>query len=313
MRGDNLPVVDGFRIYAQDLEETAVDTLGWTKVTGAQSTFDWWTENRTGNVSEFPEIVLSSDEWKIVITEPADVISVPITDGPAFSNTIVEYNDVPLRVYKVTDPDDPVDVSAYLQVIDLRVAFPESELIGPLGYDLVPGGKGYNPFAGDIWPDILRIRDNTGDWVNEVWLRTQNGPASAIPPSPGDEFTIVTKNPFEKGLRYVFSTTAPGNREVAYDLDDVKVVPNPYIVSAVWEESRFERRLAFTHLPSRCTIDIYTLAGDKVARIDHESGSGQAFWDLKNSDGQNVAYGLYVFVVKTDDGKKKIGKFLVIK
>ncbi|MFQ6104574.1 MAG: hypothetical protein ACE5OP_09820 [Candidatus Glassbacteria bacterium] len=313
INGDNLPVVDGFRIYAENLEDFGIKSMGWTNVLGDESTFDWWTKNRTGNVSEFPEIVATTDDWKIVITEPGDEISVPITDGPAFSGTIAEYNDVPLRVYKVTDPDNPVDVSQYLQVIDLRVVFPESELLGPLGYDLIPGGKGYNPVAGDMWPDILRIRDNNGDWENEVWLRTQNGPSDAIPPSPGDEYTIETLKPFKRGVRYTFSTQAATGGNQDFTLDEVKVVPNPYIVSAIWEEDRFNKRLAFTHLPSSCVIDIYTLAGDFVVSLHHENSSGQAFWDLKNRDGQNVAYGLYIYVVKSDDGKKKIGKFLVIK
>ena len=314
VRGDNLPVVDGFRIRADDIPDFGVTTIGWTTVTGELTTFDWWTENRTGNVSEFPEIVVTSDDWKIVITEPDDVISVPITDGPALSGTIVEHDDVPVRIYKVTDPDNPVDVSEYLQVIDLRVAFPESELIGPLGYDLIPGGKGYNPLAGDMWPDLLRIRDNNGDWVNEIWLRTQNGPSSATPPSPGDEFTIETLKSLGRGVRYRFNTLeAESKQKDEYSLDAVKVVPNPYIVSAAWEEDRFNRRLAFTHLPSRCTIDIYTLAGDHVVNLQHEDSDGQVFWNLKNSDEQNIAYGLYVYVVKTGDGKKKIGKFLVIK
>ena len=81
----------------------------------------------------------------------------------------------------------------------------------------------------------------------------------------------------------------------------------------MWEVDRFNRRMAFTHLPSTCTIDIYTLSGDHVVKLHHDDQSGQAFWDLKNKDGQNIAYGLYVYVVKADGGKKKIGKFLVIK
>lgn len=314
--GDNLPVVDGFRIHAVDLEETGVASLGWTNVTGTESTFDWWTENRTGHAWEFVEIIATTDDWRVEVTQPGDVISVAVTDGPAFSNTIQEYIDVPIRAYRVTDPDNPVDVSAYIQIIDLRVYFPDSDLIGPLGWDLIPGGNGYNPipFWSDVWPDLIRLRDNNEDWTNEMWLRTQNGPDTALAPSPGDEFTIETLKDFGQGDRYRFSTTAPRELQKAeYNLDEVKVVPNPYIVSAIWEEDSFNRKLAFTHLPSNCTIDIYTLAGDRVAHVTHDGPGGMAYWDLKNKNGQNVAYGLYVYVVKVQDGKKKVGKFLVIK
>jgi len=314
--GDNLPVVDGFRIYALDIEEEGVRTIGWTLVNGDTSTYDWWTENRTGNVSEYPEVVLTADDWKVVVTDPNETISVPIVDGPAWGDTIfiAEYNDVPLRIYKVTDPDNPVDVSEYLQVLDLRVVFPTSEFMGPLGYDLIPGGKGYNPIAGDVWPDHLRIRDNEENWVNELWIRTQNGPEDAIPPSPGDEFTVETFKPFRSGITYQFQPNASQLVSAfSVDLDAIKVVPNPYIVSTVWEVDKFNKKIQFNHLPSRCTIDIYTIAGDLVATIEHDDDSGDEFWDLKNNSGQNIAYGLYVYVVKTPEGKKRIGKLLVIK
>jgi hypothetical protein len=314
--GDNLPVVDGFRVYAKDVEGEGVSFRGWTVINGDSCTYDWWTENRTGNVSELPEVILSADDWKIVITEPESTISVAITDGPAWSDPpyIAEYNDVPFRIYKITDPENPVDVSEFIQVMDLRVVFPESELLGPLGYDLIPGGKGYNPIAGDMWPDNVRIRDNNESWVNEVWLRTQNGPADATPPSPGDEYTLRTFKPFRQGITFQFQTA--GSEQTAAssaDLDAIKVVPNPYIVTAGWEVDRFNRRLQFNHLPDRCTIDIYTLAGDHVVTIHHEDDSGDEFWDLTNKNGQNIAYGLYIYVVETPNGKKRIGKFLVIK
>jgi len=312
--GDELPVVDGFRVVAQDVEAAGVSSLGWTRVNADTCTYDWWTEKRTDSAWEFPEIVLTADDWKIVITDSTETIDIPITDGPALSNTIDTTNAVPLRVYKITDPENPVDVSEFIQVIDLAVYFGETENMGPLGYDLIPGGRGYNPVAGDMWPDILRIRDNFEDWVNELWLRTQNGPSDATPPSPGDEYTIVTFKPFREAISYQFQTTASRTETASSaDLDAIKVVPNPYIVTTAWEEDRFDKRLMFNHLPSRCTIDIYTIAGDHVVALDHEDGSGDEFWDLRNKSGQSVAYGLYVYVVKTPEGQKRIGKFMIIR
>lgn len=316
---DDLPVVDGFRISAQDIEEDGVSEIGWTVVNGDTSTFDWWTENRLGHPWEFDEVVISADDWKIVVTEPESTISLAITDGPAWYDNIAEYDDVPIRVYKVTDPGNEVDVSEYVQIIDLAVAPLDPAELGPLGYDLIPGGKGYNPatgeypVAGDLWPDLIRIRDNNEDWVNEIWLRTQNGPEDATPPSPGDEFTIRTYKPFREGITYQFQTTAPQVLTGVINLDAIKVVPNPYIVTTVWEESELDRKIQFNHLPSQCTIDIYTIGGDHVVGINHDDDSGDEFWDLRNRNEHTVAYGLYVYVVKTPGGQKKIGKFLIIK
>jgi hypothetical protein len=97
------------------------------------------------------------------------------------------------------------------------------------------------------------------------------------------------------------------------DLSKVKVVPNPYIVRAGWEQSEFEGRLQFTNLPPQCNISIYTTAGDHVVTLNHDNGLNYEFWNLQNDNSVNVAYGLYVFVVKSPDGDKETGKFVIIR
>jgi hypothetical protein len=69
------------------------------------------------------------------------------------------------------------------------------------------------------------------------------------------------------------------------------------------------------HLPSKCTINIYTLSGKLVQTIEHEStiADGQEKWDLTSKDGMDIAYGIYVFHVNAPDIGEKIGKFAVIK
>ena len=69
----------------------------------------------------------------------------------------------------------------------------------------------------------------------------------------------------------------------------------------------------FNHLPNRCKISIFTVAGDHVADIDHSDNNGYAFWDMRTYNDQYIAYGLYIYVVSLPDGQKKVGKFLVIK
>ena len=60
-----------------------------------------------------------------------------------------------------------------------------------------------------------------------------------------------------------------GTYEAEPDLDLIKVVPNPYIVRAMWDKSKDCRHIEFTHLPNECTIRIYTLAGDIVENSFH--------------------------------------------
>jgi hypothetical protein len=211
-----------------------------------------------------------------------------------------------------------VDATEYLQVSDLQLAFPGSGSIGPYGWDLIPGGKGYtpDPNLGTLWPDILVLRDDDDDSTGSmVYLLTQNGPEDAIPPSVGDVFTIITYKPFTSQLVYEFDTQAPSLKSTKPDLSKIKVVPNPLIVSSGLETNPYESRVMFTHLPAQCEISIYTVSANRVVTLYHNSASGDGylFWDLLNHQGQKVAYGVYVYVVKTPDGDIQTGKLMVIR
>jgi hypothetical protein len=92
------------------------------------------------------------------------------------------------------------------------------------------------------------------------------------------------------------------------------VVPNPYIVSAEWEIDPNEPAIHFTNLPSECTISIFTLTGEKVAKLEHKSETNSTEpWNMLNFNNQEVAYGLYLYVVETPNGGKKVGKFSIIR
>jgi len=102
------------------------------------------------------------------------------------------------------------------------------------------------------------------------------------------------------------------------DLDNVKVVPNPYLVGSQYEQEygvlRREpiRMLKFNHLPAHCTITIFSLAGDKLKVIIHDGTTGTESWDLRTDGNRVIAAGMYVYLVKTDTAEK-LGRFAVIK
>jgi len=103
-------------------------------------------------------------------------------------------------------------------------------------------------------------------------------------------------------------------------LATVRVVPNPYVISATWERKRLGdpklgepiRDIAFTNLPAQCTIRIYTLDGNLVKTIDHTNGTGTEFWDLRSFSNQLIATGMYIYHVKSDAGEK-VSKFAVVR
>lgn len=117
--------------------------------------------------------------------------------------------------------------------------------------------------------------------------------------------------------------------------------PNPYYFGASWEgKSNFQeqsRKLIFANLPARCTIKIFTPAGDLIDEINHDqsyNGSdikwfetfgaenandnkfsgGEHAWDLLSASTQIISRGIYVFAVEDlDSGEVRKGKFTIIK
>ena len=142
-------------------------------------------------------------------------------------------------------------------------------------------------------------------------------------PKDGDVLFVATRKPFAESDQYMFRTVASATDETlaAQELQDIYVVPNPYVATTVFEPrnpasrtQRGMRRLYFANVPKQCTIRIYTLAGELVETLYHDStlDDGKVFWDMRTKDNMNLAYGLYIFHVDSPEGSY-IGKFAVIK
>ncbi len=142
-------------------------------------------------------------------------------------------------------------------------------------------------------------------------------------PGAGDEFFLMTYKPFTEQDVFRFRTQAAGTDATLaqQELGDIYVVPNPYVATSSFEPrnpiartERGQRRLYFAGVPRQCTIRIYTLAGELVETLNHDStlDDGKVFWDMRTKDNMNLAYGLYLFHVESPAGSF-IGKFAVIK
>jgi len=161
---------------------------------------------------------------------------------------------------------------------------------------------------------------NAGDTIGGNTSLIQNG----------DKWRLVgTKTggtaPFYNAY-HTLSMPGVARADTTYELK-VKVVPNPYIVFNAWEKSSEQRFVRFTHLPSECTIRIYTVAGDIVKVIKHTDTktkpldqAGTETWDFTNESpgstgtavsGQLVASGVYIYHVESKVGEA-VGKLAFI-
>ncbi|MGD8867132.1 MAG: hypothetical protein PVI01_05870 [Gemmatimonadales bacterium] len=126
--------------------------------------------------------------------------------------------------------------------------------------------------------------------------------------------------------RYEFNLTPArtGNdidRLSGNSLDDVKVVPNPYIFYSVYEQESGTRRIMFTNLPPEGRIRIYTAAGQFVQQMEWGPedlmGNGDLFYNMRTVEDNEMAAGVYLYLVEAtgENGgnAKKLGKFIIIR
>jgi hypothetical protein len=113
---------------------------------------------------------------------------------------------------------------------------------------------------------------------------------------------------YDSNFITIVPTNLPQN-----DMSNIKVVPNPYIAQSNFYETEYIKKLYFTNLPAKCDITIYTVNGEKIISLKHDSFiSGDKSWDLRTINNQEISPGLYIFSVTTDT-EKYIGKFAVIR
>jgi len=142
-------------------------------------------------------------------------------------------------------------------------------------------------------------------------------------PQAGDTLTVVLSKIFRSSDVFEFTTRSErvDTSKAKNELDKIKVVPNPYVAVATWEEKnpytsgRGPREIHFNHLPGICTIRIYNVAGQLIATIEKNDGmrNGTAKWDLLTRDHLNASYGVYIYHVDAPGIGEKIGKLAIVK
>jgi len=142
--------------------------------------------------------------------------------------------------------------------------------------------------------------------ANDVWIVYAN---SMYLPAPANAGVQITPTP------------AVIKTDELYTLN-VKVVPNPYIITNEWQKRFTDRLLRFINLPAECTIRIFTLNGELMKTIKHHHTSdngaalgdqgGDEWWDLLSDNRILVVSGVYIFHVDSDVGEQ-VGKFVIIR
>jgi hypothetical protein len=290
----------------QKLDSIKLKPVGFQKERGSltNDSTGWSTyrpENLKFNISQFVGSTKSSTRF------PRDymlVFSNAYTDS---SNRlfVVSSNPPPAklvnwRAYDITNRKNPV-----------RVQFGVSET---------------KPFRKDTlsFGDFIILSDSIGS-VFSWTIGITGQDSSEIVPAGGDTLFLRFRKPISGNDRFTFSTsTASYNQDNAREqLDKVKAVPNPYVVTNVFEQplastvrGRGERVINFINLPPKSKVHIYTSSGNLVRTLEQDGDlyNGSVSWDVRTKEGLDVAYGVYFYVVEVDGlSNKKMGKLAIIK
>ena len=145
-----------------------------------------------------------------------------------------------------------------------------------------------------------------------------------VPIEQQGSFRFSTSKPFNHNDEITFKVEGAkiNNTKAETELDKIKVVPNPYVVTHEAEarllstqtSGRGEREIRFTHVPPGSKIFIYTVRGELIKTLMQDNlYVGDVYWNLRTEENLDVAFGIYVYVVEAANIGKKIGKLALIK
>ncbi|MFH1415550.1 MAG: T9SS type A sorting domain-containing protein [Elusimicrobiota bacterium] len=116
---------------------------------------------------------------------------------------------------------------------------------------------------------------------------------------------------YSSGSGFVNNAVATVQSAPATDIKDAYAYPNPYKPgSGGLYDADY---ITFGGLTSRASIEIYNIAGEKVAEIEKDSLIDKLVWEPKSSSGKDLASGVYIFYIEDPGGTKKTGKFSIIR
>jgi hypothetical protein len=170
--------------------------------------------------------------------------------------------------------------------------------------------------------DIIILAEKVGRVYKFRFAVTFFAGENNVAPGIGDKIRISTTREFGSDDTFQFAMRAGAldNTLASQQLDNIYVVPNPYVGAASWERAsgaigRGERKIEFFNLPRECTIRIFNIRGELIRIIEHEGAfnDGSASWDLKSNDSEDIAYGIYFYHVEAPGIGEYVDKFAVIK
>ena len=293
--GEKLPVVDGFQLSIFNKQEVApnIDKTKW---------------NRT-KVQSFYTLRPYSFQ-RLGLAKPCDY-RITVSNLGVDTSLAAEFS--PTRTY----PSVPVNFIIENVSEGKRIDFVFAE-------EDTTGGVGKLSCAGRDEDVIIFMEEDTTGNLAPTWeFEFSFVDTNHVNPELDDIFTIIMEKPFTSNdiLQFTTHSESIDLAKAKTDLNKIKVVPNPYVVTNSYEtwnpynSGRGPREIQFTHLPAKCTIRIFNVRGQLIRKIERNAAvsNGTEAWDMLTRDNMDIGYGVYIYHVDAGAIGTKIGKFAVIK
>jgi hypothetical protein len=236
--------------------------------------------------------------------------------------------------YMVTFSDQPISTAKKFaggRFIDIPVNYKVEDVTSGVPIEVITNLQeppATNDSAWTLGEEIVFYKTGSAGGQGQPisWSLVISPNTDSIQTYPGvnDVLFLYTSRPFDTTDVFTLQTKAGfvNNQDASTKMDNIYVVPNPYVGANEIEpanklsgQNRGERRIYFENLPMKCTIRIFTLSGELVTTLEHDTGfdNGREFWNLLNKDGFSVAYGVYIAHIDAPGVGEKIIKFALIK
>ena len=90
----------------------------------------------------------------------------------------------------------------------------------------------------------------------------------------------------------------------------VYAIPNPYHLDSGFDNPR---QIGFYGLTENCTIRIFSYSGQLVETIEHDDPVFSTAYFQVSRNNQDIASGIYFYVVTNPQGEKSVGKLVIVK
>lgn len=258
----------------------------------------WITTYPVDIASESKGIVILRPSVNILDVNSTTVLNININNGLISNNTTAIAEDKDYTVWIGTDNG----LQSYNGVLSEKYEYPEGpkgEYIKDIHVDRF-NNKWFATAEG------VSLLTSNGNWVHYTKENSRLVDNNIISITSDADGRYLYFGSYSKGLSRLknpLAAAAAGEKVTAY--------PNPFIVG----QHDF---VSFLSVPDKSYITIMTVSGEIVRKISVTNITASVIWDGKNSKGQTVASGVYLYHVYPSESattkfKGKTGKIAVIR